>query len=82
MPYTICHAAMSLDGRSLLSRWRPEAAVAEGLFDRVYEEVGGDAWIVGRVMGRKCVGRDVDPRYHPTGFGDSVRKHHQSNPPD
>jgi len=50
-PHVICHAAMSLDGRTLLSRWRPRDAVAEGLFERVYREIGGEAWIVGRVTG-------------------------------
>jgi riboflavin biosynthesis pyrimidine reductase len=52
-PYVICHMAASLDGRTLSSRWRPKAAAAGGLFERSHEELGGDAWLVGRVTGQE-----------------------------
>jgi len=51
-PQVICHMAMSLDGRTLPSRWRPEG-VGEGLFERLHEELAGDAWLVGRVTGQE-----------------------------
>jgi riboflavin biosynthesis pyrimidine reductase len=52
-PYVICHMAASLDGRTLPSRWRPEGAAAGGLFERLHAEIGGDAWLVGRVTGQE-----------------------------
>ncbi|MGY3616947.1 dihydrofolate reductase family protein [Bradyrhizobium sp. USDA 10063] len=52
-PYVICHMAASIDGRTLLSRWSPQASVQPGLFDRLHEELGGDAWLVGRVTGQE-----------------------------
>jgi riboflavin biosynthesis pyrimidine reductase len=52
-PHVICHMAASVDGRTLPSRWRPEGAAAGGLFERLHEELGGDAWLVGRVTGQE-----------------------------
>lgn len=51
-PHVICHMAASVDGRTLPSRWRPDG-VGEGLFERFHEELGGDAWLVGRVTGQE-----------------------------
>lgn len=51
-PHVICHMAASVDGRTLSSRWRP-GAVAGGLFERLHEELAGDAWLVGRVTGQE-----------------------------
>jgi len=42
----------SVDGRILSSRWRPQG-VGMGLFERLHERLGGDAWLVGRVTGRE-----------------------------
>lgn len=50
-PYVICHMVASLDGRILVSRWRPENAHRRGLFDRLHDQLGGDAWLVGRITG-------------------------------
>jgi riboflavin biosynthesis pyrimidine reductase len=44
-PHVICHMAASVDGRTLSSRWRPKG-VGAGLFERLHEELGGDAWLV------------------------------------
>jgi riboflavin biosynthesis pyrimidine reductase len=52
-PHVICHMAASVDGRTLSSRWRPDGAAAGGLFERLHEELGGDAWLVGRVTGQE-----------------------------
>ncbi len=52
-PYVICHMCASVDGRTLPSRWRPENTVAAGLFERLHEELDGDAWLVGRVTGQE-----------------------------
>jgi riboflavin biosynthesis pyrimidine reductase len=41
-----------VDGRTLHSRWRPKA-VAGDLFESVHDELGGDAWLVGRVTGQE-----------------------------
>src|SRR5262249_35604616 len=52
-PHVICHMGASVDGRTLSSRWRPKGATAGGLFERLHEELSGDAWLVGRVTGQE-----------------------------
>ena len=37
---------------TLHSRWRPEGSGAD-LFERVHDELAGDAWLVGRVTGQE-----------------------------
>jgi riboflavin biosynthesis pyrimidine reductase len=49
-PHVICVMAASVDGRTLHSRWRPKGSGAD-LFERVHEELAGDAWLIGRVTG-------------------------------
>ena len=44
--------AASVDGRTLGSRWRPEGT-AGSLFERVHDQLAGDAWLVGRVTGQE-----------------------------
>lgn len=52
-PYVICHMIASIDGRAILSRWRPAKAVPDGLYDSLHEQLAGDAWIVGRATGQE-----------------------------
>ena len=52
-PHIICHMAASVDGRTLQSRWRPDGKLASALFERLHDELGGDAWLVGRVTGQE-----------------------------
>src|ERR1700704_2861712 len=52
-PPLICHKPASIDGKTLLSRWKPEGRVAAGLFERLHDELDGDAWLVGRVTGQE-----------------------------
>jgi riboflavin biosynthesis pyrimidine reductase len=42
----------SVDGRTLNSRWRPRRAGGE-LFERIHDELAGDAWLIGRVTGQE-----------------------------
>jgi riboflavin biosynthesis pyrimidine reductase len=51
-PRVICLMAASVDGRTLPSRWRPDGAAGD-LFERVHDELAGDAWLVGRVTGQE-----------------------------
>jgi riboflavin biosynthesis pyrimidine reductase len=51
-PHVICLMASSVDGRTLSSRWRPKGA-ARDLFERVHDELAGEAWLVGRVTGEE-----------------------------
>jgi riboflavin biosynthesis pyrimidine reductase len=51
-PHIICLMVSSVDGRTLHSRWRPEGSGGE-LFERVHDELAGDAWLVGRVTGQE-----------------------------
>jgi riboflavin biosynthesis pyrimidine reductase len=55
-PYVICHMVASIDGRIHSSRWRPKFD-GGGLFERLHEEIGGDAWLVGRVTGQEFAKR-------------------------
>lgn len=52
-PHVICHMATSLDGRILPRRWRPAEALAGGLYEKLHEELDGDAWMVGRTTGQE-----------------------------
>lgn len=51
-PRVICLMACSVDGRTLPSRWRPEGAAGD-VFERVHDELAGDAWLIGRVTGQE-----------------------------
>jgi riboflavin biosynthesis pyrimidine reductase len=51
-PYVICLMASSVDGRTLPSRWRPKGAAGD-VFERVHDELAGDAWLIGRVTGQE-----------------------------
>jgi riboflavin biosynthesis pyrimidine reductase len=45
--------AASIDGRTLHSRWSPDGKLASDLFERLHDELGGDAWLIGRVTGQE-----------------------------
>src|SRR5439155_20623815 len=49
-PYVICLMHSSLDGRTHPSRWRPKSAGTDW-FEKIHDELGGDAWVIGRVTG-------------------------------
>jgi riboflavin biosynthesis pyrimidine reductase len=49
-PHVTCLMASSVDGRTHHSRWRPKGTGAD-LFERVHDQLGGDAWLIGRVTG-------------------------------
>lgn len=51
-PRVICLMAASVDGRTLPSRWRPTGAASDH-FERVHDELAGDAWLIGRVTGQE-----------------------------
>jgi riboflavin biosynthesis pyrimidine reductase len=50
-PHVICHMSSSIDGRTLPTRWRPREDPAPGLYERIHQELKGDAWLIGRVTG-------------------------------
>jgi riboflavin biosynthesis pyrimidine reductase len=52
-PHVICHMVSSVDGRTLASRWRPKGTASGNLFERLHDQLAGDAWLVGRVTGRE-----------------------------
>lgn len=60
-PHVACIVSASLDGRIWLSRWSPDPTDLRGLFERVHDEVGCDAWVVGRTTGREFAKRDAYP---------------------
>jgi riboflavin biosynthesis pyrimidine reductase len=52
-PHVICHMLSSVDGRIHGRRWRPKGINNSGLFEKLHDEIGCDAWIVGRVTGQE-----------------------------
>ncbi len=60
-PHVICHMLSSVDGRILGSRWRPKGVDTAGLFERLHDQLKGDAWIVGRVTGQEFSKREAYP---------------------
>jgi riboflavin biosynthesis pyrimidine reductase len=62
-PYLICHMIASVDGRTLLRRWRPVDESRGQLFERLHERLGSDAWLVGRVTGQEYAKRDAYPQH-------------------
>ena len=46
-PHIICHMSSSIDGRILPSRWRPSGFDIRGPYERLHDELSGDAWLVG-----------------------------------
>jgi riboflavin biosynthesis pyrimidine reductase len=62
-PHVICHMVSSVDGRILPSRWRPKGVRAASPFERLHEELAGDAWLVGRVTGQEYAKRDAYPAH-------------------
>jgi riboflavin biosynthesis pyrimidine reductase len=60
-PYVICHMVSSVDGRILSDRWRPTGVDTAGLFERLHELLGGDAWLVGRVTGQEFAKSEAYP---------------------
>ncbi|HJQ61140.1 MAG TPA: RibD family protein [Vineibacter sp.] len=67
-PYVICHMVASVDGRTLSSRWRPKDNRDAGLFERLHDQLEGDAWLVGRVTGREFAKRDAYPGHATQAF--------------
>jgi riboflavin biosynthesis pyrimidine reductase len=51
-PHVACLMASSVDGKTHHSRWRPKGAGA-ALFEKVHDELAGEAWLVGRVTGQE-----------------------------
>lgn len=60
-PYVICHMVASIDGRTLISRWRPEDPSRRELFEALHERLAVDAWLVGRITGQEYAERDAYP---------------------
>ncbi len=60
-PHVACIVSASIDGRTLLSRWSPDPAHLRGLFERVHDEIGCDAWLIGRATGREYAKREAYP---------------------
>jgi len=62
-PYLICHMIASVDGRTLLRRWRPVDESRGALFESLHERLDSDAWLVGRVTGQEYAKLDAYPRH-------------------
>jgi len=45
-PYVLCHMTSSVDGRIKVRRW---LADADRHYERIHAELGGDAWMCGRI---------------------------------
>jgi len=76
-PHVICHMLASLDGSLHPSRYTrsPDGGVAEwsSLYERVHNDLAGDAWIVGRVTMAEMSKAAAHP---PARAGKVDRPHH------
>lgn len=70
-PYVICHMMSSVDGRILPDRWHPPLPDTSA-YERVHDEIGADAWLVGRVTGQEFASRDTP--YPPDAEGPVARE--------
>jgi riboflavin biosynthesis pyrimidine reductase len=57
-PYVICHMLSSVDGRILPNRWHPSVE-ERGVYERLHNELGCNAWLVGRVTGQEFASREA-----------------------
>lgn len=78
-PYVICLMHSSLDGRTHPSRWRPKGAGTDW-FEKIHDELGGDAWVIGRVTGSEFAkgkpypaSSETFPRKHWFAWGDAEK---------
>ncbi|HEX4377921.1 MAG TPA: dihydrofolate reductase family protein [Steroidobacteraceae bacterium] len=62
-PHVICHMVSSIDGRILNSRWRPASSGTGDLFERLHDELEGDAWLIGRTTGAEFSKGTAYPAY-------------------
>jgi riboflavin biosynthesis pyrimidine reductase len=60
-PHVACIVSASIDGRIWLSRWSPDPSALRGLFERVHDEIGCDAWVIGRTTGKEFSKRESYP---------------------
>ena len=60
-PHVICHMVSSIDGRTLISRWRPPEESRREVFAYLQEQLTSDAWLVGRVTGQEYAKRETYP---------------------
>jgi riboflavin biosynthesis pyrimidine reductase len=67
-PHVACIVSASIDGRTLLSRWSPDPAHLRGLFERVHDEIGCDAWLIGRATGHEYAKREAYPPHTGEAF--------------
>jgi riboflavin biosynthesis pyrimidine reductase len=71
-PYVICHMVASVDGRTLISRWRPEDPSRRELFEALHERLVVDAWLVGRITGQEYAKRNA--------YADRTDQHYAREP--
>ena len=57
-PTVICHMLSSVDGRILPNLWHPPLP-ENSHYERLHAEIGGDAWLVGRVTGQEFAQREA-----------------------
>ena len=50
-PHVTCLMAVSIDGRTRPSRWRPARKDEGEVYGRAHDELGCDAWLIGRSTG-------------------------------
>lgn len=67
-PHVIVHMSTSIDGRTLPSRWRPKTQSSTPDYDRIHTELGGDAWLIGRITGQEFARKEVYPLYSTETF--------------
>ncbi len=61
-PYVIMHMGSSIDGRIVPSQWPEEMTAAlTAIYERLHQQMEGDAWLVGRVTMAEFAEGDPSP---------------------
>ena len=65
-PHVICHMMSPLDGRLKVAQWTPSTGGTFQRFvdeyERIHDELGGDAWLVGRATGEEFADGAANPQ--------------------
>ncbi len=61
-PYIVCHMGPSVDGRIVVDKWKIDFTAVTSAYESAAEQLGGDAWIIGRVSMEPYAGKAKVPK--------------------
>ncbi|HSI05686.1 MAG: dihydrofolate reductase family protein [Myxococcota bacterium] len=61
-PYVVCHMGPSVDGRIVVDKWKLDFSAVTAAYEGAAEQLGADAWIIGRVSMEPYAGKSKVPK--------------------